>query len=206
VLGVLFGVLQRCQLFEDWQVDLPTLGFVFGGFLGLREQAGDVGKGAGAAGGETVGGEGVEEFSENVVDVDLGDVIVIGTGELGGEIVFAHLGLGLGLGVAKVSEAEALAFGVGREAAHAAVGKGELAKVEDIGWSGVGHNGERMANEYHSVNILVYTRRAHFILAYSNACGNVGRWISDISSQMSGNGRSASGVGKRGSVGEHPHP
>ena len=169
---MIFGIFEAAEILEDGQLDAPTAGLIPGAFLALQEERSDVSEGSGAAGGEAVGGEGVEKFSENVVDVDLGDVVAGEAGNLGGEIIFARLRLGLSLGVAKVGEAEALAFGMGGKAALAAVGKGELsdglalAKVVDI------DIGEKIAKRYLAVKILVYIYRAHFILVYSNACGN----------------------------------
>ena len=107
--------------------------------LRLRELAGDVGKGAGAASGDAIGGEGFKELAEDVVDVDLGGEIAARTGEFFGEVVFA-LGWFI-VEKASMRKAEAVVFGVSREAAEAPIGEFEFAEVEDIGWSGVGHEG-----------------------------------------------------------------
>jgi len=97
----------------------------------LREEAADVGESSGASWSDAVGGEGLEEIAENVVDVNLGDEIAGGRGELGGEIILAWLGFG----AAGVDEAKAVMLGMSGEAAHAAIGESKLAKIEDIVWS-----------------------------------------------------------------------
>jgi hypothetical protein len=135
VIGVVFGVFEFEQCFIGGKVQKPPSGLILSAFLGLHEEETDVGKAGGAAGRDAVGGEGGEEIAEDVVDVDLGDEIAGGAGELGGEIVLALLDAG----AAGVGEAEAVVLGVGGEAAHASIGEFELAKVEDIGWSCVRH-------------------------------------------------------------------
>lgn len=139
VVEVVFGIFEFQELFEDGEVEFPTAGFVFGAFWGLGDETSDVSEAGGATVGDAVGRESVEELSQDVIDVDLGDVVASGAGQFGGEIVFALLGLVFGVASAEMGEAEAFPFGVGGEAAHAAIGKSELAKVEDIGWSRVRH-------------------------------------------------------------------
>lgn len=169
---MVLGVLELEHGAEGGNIDVPATGFILGAFLRLQHEGGDVSEGAGAASGETVGSEGVKELAENVVDVDLGDVIAGGAVEFGGEVVLALLGGGLGAGGAGVHETEAVAVGIGGEAAEASIGELELAEIEDVGGSGVGH-GESIANNYAYVNILIYTNRTHFI-HYSNGCGKAG--------------------------------
>jgi len=146
------GILEFDKLPHGGCVKLPAGGFGFGGLLCLREKAADVSEGAGAAGSDAVGGEGGEEPPENVIDIDLGDEIAGGAGELGGEIVFA----GLGVGAAAVSEAKAIVLGMGGEAAHASICEGEFAKVEGVGRSRVRHGGS-IAKKYYTVKILFCT-------------------------------------------------
>jgi len=74
------GIFDFGQAAEDVDVDFPLSGFLLSPFLGLDQQVGDVGKGGGSARRDTVGGEGVEEFAEDVVDVDLSDEIAGGAG------------------------------------------------------------------------------------------------------------------------------
>ena len=149
----------------------PMAGFFLGGFLRLRQQAGDVGQGTGAAWRAALCGQRVKELAEHVVDVNLRDVIAGGIGQLGGEVVFARGGPGVSLAI--VGQAEAVALGMGGEAAAVSTGILELAKVERVGWSGVRHR-ESIANEYHSVKILVYTDRAlqgtRTVESCSNTC------------------------------------
>lgn len=132
------GILELDKLPHGGCINLPAGGFSFGGLLCLREEAADVSEGAGAAGRDAVGGEGGEEPPEDVVDVNLGDEIAGGRGEFGGEVVLA----GLGVGAAAVGEAEAVMLGMGGEAAHASIGKGESAEVEGVGWPRVRHGGK----------------------------------------------------------------
>lgn len=149
VIGVVFRILEPEELFEVGKIYLPAAGFVFGALLGLSDETGDVGEGSGAAIRDPIGGEGVKKLAEDVVDVNLGDVIAGRTAEVGGKVGFdGGLGFGFGGDVAEVGEAEAVAFGMGREAAEASIGEFVLAEIEDIGWSGVGHNGEGIAKKY----------------------------------------------------------
>jgi len=131
------GIFEFEEFFKCGGVHLPASSFEFGALLSLREKAADVGESAGAAGRDAVGGECGEEFAEDVVDVDLSDEIAGGAFELGGEIVFARVGLAGG--GAGVGEAEAVVFGVGGKATEASIGEFELAKVEDVGGSRVRH-------------------------------------------------------------------
>lgn len=111
-------------------VDGPMASFFLGGFLRLRQQAGDVGQGTGAAWRAALCGQRVKELAEHVVDVNLRDVIAGGIGQLGGEVVFARGGPGVSLAI--VGQAEVVALGMGGEAAEASTGILELAKVEGI--------------------------------------------------------------------------
>jgi hypothetical protein len=155
-------------------INLPTGGFSFSGLLSLREKAADVSECAGAAGGNAVGGEGGEEPSQDVIDIDLGDEIAGGAGKLGGEIVLA----GLGIGAAAVGEAKAIVLGMGGESAHASIGEGESAEVEGVGWSRVRH-GESIAKKYYNVKILLCTDGTFFggvfeyVVEKRRSCGKV---------------------------------
>lgn len=168
------GILEFDKLPHGGCVKLPAGGFGFGGLLCLREKAADVSEGAGAAGSDAVGGEGGEEPPENVIDIDLGDEIAGGAGELGGEIVFA----GLGVGAAAVSEAKAIVLGMGGEAAHASICEGEFAKVEGVGRSRVRHGGS-IAKKYYTVKILSYTNKT-FLRECSNTLWKRGRNVEKV--------------------------
>ena len=153
-LRAVFGRWRELYLrysFDDLGLGRPGNGFVDGSFLRLRQLTGDVGEGAGTASGDAVGGEGFKELAENVVDVDLGGEIAAGACEVLGEIVLALRGFVVE--ETGVGEAEAVVFGMSRETAEAAVGEFEFAEVEDIGWSGVGHEGS-VARINQSVKLL----------------------------------------------------
>jgi len=92
----------------------------------------DVGEGGGASGRDTVGGEGLEEFAEDVININLGDEIAAGAGEFFDEIVLAVKGAAVDGGVV---EAEAFVFGVGGHGAEFAVGEFKGAKVVGSVWS-----------------------------------------------------------------------
>ena len=96
----------------------------------------DIGESGGALGRDAVGGEGLKEFAEDVVDIDLGDEIACGAGEFFDEIVFAVKGAAMDGGVV---EAEAVVIGVGGHGAEFAVGEFEVAKVVGCVWSFVAH-------------------------------------------------------------------
>ncbi len=96
----------------------------------------DIGEGGGAAGRDAIGGEGLKEFAEDVIDIDLGDEIAGGAGEFFDEIVFAVIGAAVDGGVV---EAEAFVFGVGRHGAEFAVGEFKGAKVVGCVWSSIAH-------------------------------------------------------------------
>jgi hypothetical protein len=57
--------------------------------LRLEEVGANVGEGGGAFGGDAIGGEGLEEITKNVIDVDLREEIAGGGGEFFGEIALA---------------------------------------------------------------------------------------------------------------------
>ena len=86
----------------------------------------DIGESGGALGRDTIGGEGLEEFAEDVIDINLGDEITGGAGEFLDEIVFAVKGAAMDGGVV---EAEAFVIGVGGHGAEFAVGEFKVAKV-----------------------------------------------------------------------------
>ena len=96
----------------------------------------DVGEGGGAPGRDAVGGEGLEEFAEDVIDIDLGDEIAGGAGEFFDEIVFAVKGAAVDGGVV---EAEAVVLGMGGHGAEFAVGEFKGAKVVGCVWSSIAH-------------------------------------------------------------------
>jgi hypothetical protein len=138
VVGVLLGILEVDDFLQDGGIEFPAAGFFASGFLGLREQATDIGESAGATGRDAVGGKGAEEIAEDVVDIDLGDEIAGGAGEFGGEVVFAW-GIGLGFGgffeafdVTGVGQTKAVAFGESGKGAEASIGKFEMAVVEEV--------------------------------------------------------------------------
>jgi hypothetical protein len=126
---------------EDVGIDFPAVGLAFGALLGLQQEMADIGEGGGAAGRNTVGGQGLEELAEDVVDVDLGDEISGGAGKLFDEIVFAMEGAAMDGGVV---EAEALVVWMGGHGAEFAVGEFKVAKVVGCVWSSVAH-GEWLA-------------------------------------------------------------
>jgi len=147
VVGVGLWIFEFEHFLEDRGVDGPAHGLFFSTLLGLEEEKSDIGEGTGAARREAIGGERVEEFAENGVDVDLSDEIACRAFELRGEIFFVLRRMLGGVPSTSVSEAVAVPVGVSGKAAEAFIGKLELAKIEDIGWSGVGH-GERIAKIY----------------------------------------------------------
>ncbi len=118
--------------------------------LGLHQEVTDIGEGGGALGRDTIGGEGLEEFAEDVIDINLGDEIAGGAGEFFDEIVFAVKGAAVDGGVV---EAEAVVLGVGGHGAEFAVGEFEGAKVVGSVWSFC-HRGLLMENVWRSDEIL----------------------------------------------------
>jgi len=74
---------------EDFGLGGPVVGFVSGTILGSQEEMADVGEGGGAARRDAIGGESLEEFAEDMVDIDLGDEIAGGAGEFFDEVLFA---------------------------------------------------------------------------------------------------------------------
>jgi hypothetical protein len=121
---------------EDVGIDFPAVGLAFGAPLGLQQEVADIGESGGAAGRNTVGGEGLEEFAKDVIDINLGDEIAGGAGELFDEIVFAVEGAAVDGGVV---EAEAIVVWVGGHGAEFAVGEFKVAKVVGCVWSSVAH-------------------------------------------------------------------
>jgi hypothetical protein len=137
MFGMAFGIFEAEQGFVGGKVLGPAGSFAFGTLLGTEEKIGDVGEAGSAFVGDAIGGEGVKEFAEDVVDVDLGDVIVGEAADFAGKILFAgFLFKGHGAGVI---EAETVVFRVGGKAAHASIGEGELTEVEGVGRSRVTH-------------------------------------------------------------------
>jgi hypothetical protein len=111
--------------------------------LGSQEEVADIGESGGALGRDAVGGECLEEFAEDVIDIDLGDEIAGRAGEFFDEIVFAVIGAAVDGGVV---EAEAFVFGVGGHGAEFAVGEFKGAKVVGNVWSFVCHRWLLMEN------------------------------------------------------------
>jgi len=111
---------------EELGLGGPVVGLESGSVLGLQEEMADVGEGGGALGRDAVGGEGLEELAEDVVDIDLGDEIACGAGEVVAEIVFAVGGAAVDGGVV---EAKSVVLGMRRHAAAFSVGEGKGAEV-----------------------------------------------------------------------------
>jgi len=119
-------VFEGADLFEGFELVVPVVGFKVGALLGAEEELADVSEGGGAAGRDAVGGKGLEEAAEDVVDVNLGKVIACGAAEFFDEIVFAVEGAAPGGGVA---ETVAFVLGMGGHAAMPAVGEFKFAKA-----------------------------------------------------------------------------
>jgi hypothetical protein len=130
------GIFDFDEAAEDVGIDFPAVGFAFGALLGLQQQVADVGEGGGAAGRDAIGGEGLEEFAEYMVDINLGDEIAGGAGELFDEIVFTVKGAAVNGGVV---EAEAFVTWMGGHGAEFAVGEFKGAEVVGCVWSSVAH-------------------------------------------------------------------
>jgi len=124
------------KLGEDLGLDGPVAGFPSGAMLGLHQEVADIGERGGALGRDTIGGEGLEEFAEDVIDINLGDEIAGGAGRFFDEIVFAVKGAAVDGGVV---EAEAVVIGVGGHGAEFAVGEFKGAKVVGCVWSLIAH-------------------------------------------------------------------
>jgi hypothetical protein len=77
------------EFVEDRGFDGPVAGFPSCAMLGLHQEVADIGEGGGAFGRDAIGGESLEEFAEDVIDINLGDEIAGGAGEFFDEIVFA---------------------------------------------------------------------------------------------------------------------
>ena len=137
------GIFDFDEAAEDVGIDFPAVGFAFGALLGLQQEVANVSEGGSAARGDAVGGEGLKEFAEDVIDVDLGDEIAGRAGEFFDEVVFAVKGAAMDGGVV---EAEAFVFGVGGHGAEFAVGEFKGAKVVGSVWSFVCHRGLLMEN------------------------------------------------------------
>jgi len=120
------------ELGEDLGFDGPVAGFPSCARLGSHQEMADIGEGGGALRRDAVGGEGLEEFAEDVIDINLGDEIAGGAGEFFDEIVFAMEGAAVDGGVV---EAEAVVVGVGGHGAEFAVGEFKGAEVVGCVWS-----------------------------------------------------------------------
>ncbi len=130
------------ELGEDLGLDSPVVGFISCAALGSQKEMADIGEGGSAAGRDAVGGEGLEEFPEDMIDINLGDEIAGGARELFEEIVFAVEGAAVDGGVV---EAEAVVVWVGGHGAEFAVGEFKVAKVVGCVWSFC-HTGLLMEN------------------------------------------------------------
>jgi hypothetical protein len=117
---------------EDLGFGGPSVGFVSCARLGSQQEVADIGEGGGALGRDTIGGEGLEEFAEDVIDINLGDEIAGGAGEFLDEIIFAVKGAAVDGGVV---EAEAVVVWMGGHGAEFAVGEFKVAKVVGSVWS-----------------------------------------------------------------------
>jgi hypothetical protein len=126
------GIFDFDEAAEDVGIDFPAIGFAFGALLGLQQEVADVREGGSAARGDAVGGEGLKEFAEDVIDVDLGDEIAGRVGEFFDEIVFAVKGAAVDGGVV---EAEAFVTWMGGHGTEFAVGEFKGAKVVGCVWS-----------------------------------------------------------------------
>jgi hypothetical protein len=120
------------ELGEDLGFDGPVAGFSSCAMLGLHQEVADIGEGGGAFGRDAIGGEGLEEFAEDVIDINLGDEIAGGAGEFFDEIVFAVKGAAVDGGVV---EAEAVVIWMGGHGAEFAVSEFKVAKVVGCVWS-----------------------------------------------------------------------
>lgn len=126
------GIFDFDEFGEDLGLDGPVAGFPSCAGLGAHQEMADIGEGCGALGRDAVGGEGVEEFAEDVIDINLSDEITGGAGEFFDEIVFAVKGAAVDGGVV---EAEAFMAGMGGHGAEFAVGEFKGAKVVGCVWS-----------------------------------------------------------------------
>jgi hypothetical protein len=124
------------ELREDLGFDGPVAGFPSCARLGSHQEMADIGEGGGPLGRDTIGGESLEEFAEDVIDINLGDEIAGGAGEFLDEIVFAVKGAAVDGGVV---EAETFVIGVGGHGTEFAVSEFKGAKVVGCVWSLVAH-------------------------------------------------------------------
>ena len=126
------GVFDFDEFGEDLGFDGPVAGFPSGAGLRAHQEVADISEGGSALGSDAVGGESLEEFAEDVIDIDLGDEIAGGAGEFFDEIVFAVKRAAVDGGVV---EAEAFMAGMGGHGAEFAVGEFKSAKVVGCVWS-----------------------------------------------------------------------
>ena len=136
------GIFDFDKATENVGIDFPAVGFAFGALLGLQQEVANVSEGGNAARGDAVGGEGLEEFAEDVIDINLGDEIAGGAGEFFDEVVFAVIGAAMDGGVV---EAEAFVVWMGGHGTEFAVGEFKGAKVVGCVWS-FRHRGSLMEN------------------------------------------------------------
>ena len=158
------------ELGEDLGLDGPVAGFLSCAMLGLHQEVADIGEGGGALGGNAIGGEGLEEFAEYVIDINLGDEIAGGAGEFFDEIVFAVKGAAVDGGVV---EAEAVVIGVSGHGAEFAVGEFKGAKVVGCVWSLIAH-GEYLTKREGTDKYLLGQKLVTVLGKRSNGCGKRG--------------------------------
>ena len=127
--GTLARIFDGDEFGEDLGLDGPVAGFSSCAMLGLHKEVADISEGGSALGRDAVGGEGLEEFAEDVIDIDLGDEIAGGACEFFDEIVFAVKGAAVDGGVV---EAEAVVFWMSGHGAEFAVGEFKVAEVIGI--------------------------------------------------------------------------
>ena len=140
--GTLAWIFDVDEFGEDLGFDGPVASFSSCTVLGLHEEMADIGESGGALGRDAIGGEGLEKFAEDVIDIDLSDEIAGGAREFFDEIVFAMKGAAVDGGVV---EAEAVVFWMGGHGAEFAVGEFEGAEVVGIVRSFC-HSGQLMEN------------------------------------------------------------
>ena len=128
----LAGIFDFDEFGEDLGFDGPVAGFPSGAGLRTQQEVADISEGGGALGSDAVGGESLEEFAEDVIDINLGDEIAGGAREFFDEIVFAVKGAAVDCGVV---EAKAFVFWMSGHGAEFAVGEFEGAKVVGCVWS-----------------------------------------------------------------------
>jgi len=139
---------------EELGLHFPIADFLARALLRLCEKIADVGEGGGALGRHAVGGEGVEELAEDVIDVNLGDESAAGAAEFVGEVVFALGGAAVD---GAVTAAETFVGGDAGHGAAASIGVLELAETE-IGIGICAGHGADIAQEYFTYKLHAVIR------------------------------------------------